>query len=245
MDRTTALSKIRKLLNLSASPNEHEAAAALRQARALMSQFDISQDELELADITVQQMACKNAVKYDPMEWNLLSLVAEVFHVRVIKLRGDKAKRRGASWLLFGRPSRTEIVVYFYTTLLRLLTLKRRAFLRSLAGTSYSRSQKSKLVTAFWIGWLSGVRANLSIMAMPETEAALIERLVSQVVEGGIRTPSKGKAISFSDLDGRDVDTAFTHGKSSGEQVSLHHGVKGQDSGPNAALIAPPLRLAQ
>ena len=146
MDKTTALDKIRKLLNLSTSPNEHEAAAALRHARALMGRFDISQQDLELADIAAQPMACKNRVRHDEMEWHVLSLVADVFHVRVLRWPGSRALGRPAMWLLFGRSSRIEVVEYFYGTLMRLLKRKRQAFLKTLANTHYSRTQKNKLV---------------------------------------------------------------------------------------------------
>src|SRR5512138_3426898 len=49
MDRNKAIERIRKCLALSKSPNEHEAAAALRQAQKLMQSHDISADEDGLA----------------------------------------------------------------------------------------------------------------------------------------------------------------------------------------------------
>ncbi len=42
MDREAVLKKIKKCMALSGSANEHEAAAALRQARALMEKFNLS-----------------------------------------------------------------------------------------------------------------------------------------------------------------------------------------------------------
>lgn len=48
MDRDKAVDRIRKCLALSKSPNEHEAAAALRQAQALMAKFNVEADEVDL-----------------------------------------------------------------------------------------------------------------------------------------------------------------------------------------------------
>ena len=239
MDKHTALSKIRKLLNLSSSPNENEAAAALRQARSLMQRFDISQEDLELADITMHAMAGKNRIRHDEMEWQLLSLIARVFHVKVIALAADRSKNRRLFWLLFGRPSRIEVVEYFYQTLLRLLMQKRRLYLRTLSGTAYSRAQKSKLVTAFWVGWLSGVAASVQILAIPETEEALIDRSIQRATGGEVQRLVKSKPISFDGVDGRGLDAAYESGKRSGEAVSLHHGVSGQAPEPVAALASP------
>lgn len=55
------LDKVRKLLKLSDSPNEHEAAAALRRAQALMDRYRISESELAASDIEV-------AIDPEPME---------------------------------------------------------------------------------------------------------------------------------------------------------------------------------
>ena len=51
MTRAQILKKIRKLLALSASANEHEAAAALAKAQALMEEHELAERDVELADI--------------------------------------------------------------------------------------------------------------------------------------------------------------------------------------------------
>jgi hypothetical protein len=50
MNRDDLLRKIRACLRLSKSANEHEAAAALRQAQALMREHGISPREAALED---------------------------------------------------------------------------------------------------------------------------------------------------------------------------------------------------
>src|SRR5690348_8415840 len=46
-DKTRAMEKIRKCLALSKSANEHEAAAALRQAQKLMQMHDLDENDLD------------------------------------------------------------------------------------------------------------------------------------------------------------------------------------------------------
>lgn len=52
MDRESALKRIRKCLALAESDEPHEAAAALRHARALMDKFHVTESEAALSDIT-------------------------------------------------------------------------------------------------------------------------------------------------------------------------------------------------
>ena len=52
------LDKIKKCLALASSANEHEAAAALRQAQKLMAQFGLTETDVTLADVgEVRQQA--------------------------------------------------------------------------------------------------------------------------------------------------------------------------------------------
>ena len=50
-NNSAILCKIKKCLALSASSNPHEAAAALRQAHALMNKHGVSAHEVTMADI--------------------------------------------------------------------------------------------------------------------------------------------------------------------------------------------------
>lgn len=51
MDRNKALDKIKKCLRLATSANPNEAAAAMRQAQALMRKHGIGQDDVSMADV--------------------------------------------------------------------------------------------------------------------------------------------------------------------------------------------------
>lgn len=49
MDKKAAIEKIRKCLALAKSANEHEAAAALRQAQALMRKYGVEDGDILMA----------------------------------------------------------------------------------------------------------------------------------------------------------------------------------------------------
>jgi len=51
MDHSKALDKIKKLLRLAASDNPHEAAAAMRQARALMEKYRLEESDIQLSEV--------------------------------------------------------------------------------------------------------------------------------------------------------------------------------------------------
>lgn len=61
MTRDEALQKIKKCLALAASPEQHEAAAAMRQAQKLMQQFGLSEVDVSLADVSEAGQKAVNA----------------------------------------------------------------------------------------------------------------------------------------------------------------------------------------
>ena len=66
-DRKKILDKIRKAMALSKSANEHEAAAALRQAHKLMELHGITNADIDAAEITDSLVRAGASVT--PAEW--------------------------------------------------------------------------------------------------------------------------------------------------------------------------------
>ncbi len=64
MDHSKALDKIKKLLRLAASDNPHEAAAAMRQARALMEKYRLEESDIQLSE--VYECAARSRFQDDP-----------------------------------------------------------------------------------------------------------------------------------------------------------------------------------
>ncbi len=79
MNRDDALKKIKKCLALSRSANEHEAAAALRQAQALMREHGLREKDVSLADVAeVKVKACSTAAN----AWELRLLIRQELFMR-------------------------------------------------------------------------------------------------------------------------------------------------------------------
>ena len=63
MTRAQALRRIRACLRLSASSEPHEAAAALRQAQALMREYGVTASEADLADVHTETRPMGRALR--------------------------------------------------------------------------------------------------------------------------------------------------------------------------------------
>ncbi len=76
------IQRIRKCLALGTSPEPHEAAAALRQARKLMDQYGISDDQVKLADVN-EKSASAGRDAQTPPSWitDLARIICEAFGV--------------------------------------------------------------------------------------------------------------------------------------------------------------------
>lgn len=103
MSREELLRKIRACLRLSTSANEHEAAAALRQARALMEKHGVSHAEALAGEVSERE--AKTARRGEELHGSMNALIGQMdaackHHIRRIRItkvreaRGE-AFRRG------------------------------------------------------------------------------------------------------------------------------------------------------
>src|SRR5450830_1069234 len=121
MDHSKAIEKIKKCLRLAASGNPHEAATAMRQARALMEKFRIEEADVELSD--VQEHGARSGSKMNPTRWeaNLAGCVKRAYACELIFLAGP------GEWRFIGEFA--EVASYTMTVLLRQVRQARRDFI--------------------------------------------------------------------------------------------------------------------
>lgn len=113
------MNRIRKLLALSTSSNEHEAASAAAQAARLMREYDIEQARLEVAG---EQHAADEPIENHRIEWERSGKrpVWRDFIVNgVTRSCGCHSYRSGSVPVLLGRLSATRTASYMYTFLVR------------------------------------------------------------------------------------------------------------------------------
>lgn len=215
IDRKRIFEKVRKCLALSKSANEHEAAAALRHARALMDKhgLTISDDEIFRMRDTIRE---SKHVRHPRWAVQLAGAVGRAFSCSVYT---------GYRKVIFvGQESCSEVAGYSFDILLRQLEGARKAFLGDPRLKYADRAAKKKLGQAFAEGWVEGVWKVVQqfAAALTDERQAKHTEYMKGVTDFEIQ-PGKEKASAIRPGDGS--LWAARHGFEQGGQVKLHQGV--------------------
>ena len=184
MTRDQALAKIRKCLALGKSANEHEAAAAMRQAHALMREHGLDGDDVDLAAIREAGTLARSPA-IAAWDATLAQTVADAFGCCVFFSTYSEISRSG---LLAGRPLRRRrnvvfvgagaapnVATYAYDVLLRQCTRARAEHVRK-QPRACKPATKSARGDAFATGRVMAVRKLVESLAGREGDQKLIER---------------------------------------------------------------------
>lgn len=226
MTRDEALQKIKKCLALAASPEQHEAAAALRQAQKLMQQFGLSEADVSLADVQEVGKAAANAPLVKWEAW-LAHVVSEAFgcdyYTSTQKVLGPNFTRRTKRDFVFiGVGATAEVAGYAFQVLSRQCAKDRRAHIAKQPKTCKAKTKVAR-GDLYAEGWVQGVRGKLEVFARSEKESSLI----AQYKE--LRHPSMKQADWKDRTTGKNVKPAdFNQGILAGRDAELHHGVGGK-----------------
>ncbi|MGL4207646.1 MAG: DUF2786 domain-containing protein [Aeromonadaceae bacterium] len=221
------LSKIKKLLALAASGNQHEAANAMAKVQALMKANGLTETDIELSSIGQQWAKCANQSRTQP-QWShdLISLVGEAFGVEVMYQR----EIFGAVRVSFiGPAERAEIAGYVYEVLARQLGKARRDYLAGLNKRMKSIT-KTRRADLFCEGWCRAVYAKVQRLVPNEKEAALVKQFMAQ------KHPNLKQATAREAGGNRRDHNSMFDGYRAGQDVELNAGVAGQEQGKLEAL---------
>lgn len=159
MDKQSAIRKIKACLDLSKSPEPHEAARALRHAEALMRKFSI--DHPELLAVGVDENWTKSrATKTPPRyEASLALVVAKGFGCELLFERRFIAGEREGGYLFIGAGPAAEVAAYTFAVLARKLQQARMAYSQE----KLKRYRRNKIAAAdlFCDGWVTAVAENV------------------------------------------------------------------------------------
>lgn len=127
MDKQKIISKIQKCMRLAESGNPNEAAAALRQAEALMHKHGISDADVHTR--AINEISATSGGYYNPPYWALAlsELIAEAFDCRVYLTRRDEAHPQ---FRFIGLEYSATVAAYSFSVLYRQLRLARRAYMK-------------------------------------------------------------------------------------------------------------------
>ena len=218
MNHSKAIEKIKKLLRLTASDNPHEAAAAMRQARAMMEKFSIEDADVELSD--VQEHGSRSGSKINPVRWeaNLAGSVMRAYACELIFLAGP------GEWRFIGEFS--EVASYTMTVLLRQVRQARRDFIASQLKRCKAAT-KTKRADVFCDAWVYKVRKQVMEFAGNDSPSpAAVAYKLKHHPDTESSTPTNRNASKH--LSNRALTDAM-HGVLAASDVRLNHGVNGQE----------------
>lgn len=210
VSRKALIDKIRKCFALSRSSNEHEAAAALAKAQALMAGHKLGLCDIEFDEATARGNGC--AIKPPQWETALTGAVRLTIPCTVILDNGE--------WRFIGRAPSAELAAYAFTVLHRQLKTARAEYIR----TKLKRvrpGRKSARADLFCEGWVTTILRKLRQLAppMPEADRQLDEYMAARF--NIVKLQSREAKVRGS--DGAD----YWNGAAAGRDADLHRPMGG------------------
>lgn len=214
------LRKIEKCLALSKSSNEHEAAAALRQATKLMQAYNVTPEALAQAKIGTAK-ANTNAWSRPPAwEMSLLSVIKKAFGCGAIMNIGNGELKRLTTVEYIGLKHQAELAAYAHDVLRRQVEKARTAYTAGL--TEYStRGAKIAAGETFSRGYVEVLAKQAQALAnTPEVSSGI--RALKYTLLGGSGKVYNAAKTAFD-------YNAYTDGKNAGAGASLHRPMNGKE----------------
>lgn len=248
MNRENAMRKVLACLRLAQSSNPHEAANALRQARALMSKYGLTEADAAAAKITSSAAATRGRGAMVAQSVVLLArVIADGYRCRVLisleKVQTPEGKTCGGRTRVefFGLRSDAQVSAYAFTVLRRQLESDKSLHLKGVIKRSRSKlklADRKRIGELFSIGWVSAIKELFPREAVePEHEKALqaaIDRdniaVTPHELDVAKMKPKTGRGGA------RDLE-ARVAGYFAGKGAKLHQGLEGKDGTGN--LFAP------
>lgn len=239
--QASILRKIARCLALSESSNEHEAAAAMRQAQALMQKHRLTEKDVAMAEVKIQQGHLLK-VRLKRWEWTLAIIVAEAMNCRSVidVVRHPRTHAWCEVSLFIGVAPAQEVAAYAYQALHTKAAQARRDYVSWLRK---SRGRKSGLTPEtrgdhFLLGWIGQVSAKLREIA-PEVETSDSKALVAtETREQALIREYMDQNMHITQVQpraGMQYAEDLRNGAAVGSQVELHHGLA--TGGQQQALI--------
>lgn len=237
MNRDDAIRKIRACLARASSSNETEAAAAMRQAQALMREHGLDADGVELASVREHEVkACFKPVL--AWEADLIGVVAGAFGCEVISTVKIDGKMQGLRWpmrevrywRLIGIDAAPEVAAYAFEVLAGQCVRARRTHIGR-QSKNCKASTKAARGDLFARGWVWAVRDLVDRFAGTAHNKELVARFMRE------KYPALGAAKIQHRDRGRNVRDDDVAGAIAGRRATLNRGVGGL---PERRLIGRP-----
>lgn len=223
-DLENVISKIKKCLALGASSNEHEAEAALRQARKLMEAYGLSESDIHASE--AGERRSKSGAGRRPARWETLlaNKVADVFGCRVLFVYRNVLGQRG-EWCFIGCGIGPEIAQYAFAVLIRQAKKAREQHMKTVLKRC-KQSIKTRRADLFSDAWVHAVVSKIVDFAGTETQTIAIAAYTAKhyptLVNFEPQNRNDGRKL-------REHDYAdLVAGSLSGSNARLERGIGGQ-----------------
>ncbi|KAI5914579.1 DUF2786 domain-containing protein [Thauera sp. 2A1] len=223
------LDKIRKCMALSASSNEAEAAAALRQARALMDKHGISADDVLASEAGFAEVRAGALSRPANWEAALAGRVGLVFGCRVIFSR--TARGRLSSWVFIGTGANYDVATYCFDVLFRQVKKARAEHIKT-ALRRCKATTKTRRADLFCEGWVATAVGKLDAMVLGERDQQALDAFIAQRFPSLRDLHAMDRNAGKKTLSDRDYND-YAAGRVSGRTAELNRGV-GADGAPLA-----------
>ena len=230
MNKKTVIEKIKKCLALSKSANQHEAAAALRQAMAFMERYKIDANDPELLGIAEACILGSGSQKPTVFEAILANSIAKMMGCKVIlsgdiKITKDLHFKKVAAWKFIGFDPAPEIASYAFDVLYRQLKKARSVFISENLKRVQINAHKVKRADLFCEGWVLEATKLVSELNPNKDEMDQIQAYVQQKhnVRNSEPTDRNKKTNTNTDRYHNDLHA----GRQAGKNAKLNNAMNG------------------
>lgn len=213
------IDKIKKCLALAKSSNGNEAATALRQAQKLMAQHNISQADIDLAEMNAKTTRSGKARTPPKYVIYLANLICRAFGVEMI----FKEKMDGCDVEFIGLGIQPEIASYAYDVLLRQLTRDRKAYMATL-GNRCKTTTKTRKADIFAEHWVMQAARTVTEFVKPSNFDDMVKSYIARRHGDLVEFQPRHKKLTNKDFG------SVLAGRAAGNNVQLHHGMNEQQT---------------
>ncbi len=233
MNKKTVIEKIKKCLALSKSANQHEAAAALRQAIALMEKYEIDTNDPDLLGITEVSILGSGTAKPTVFEAVLANSIAKMMGCKAllqseIMITAQLGFKKKFNWTFIGFDPAPEIASYAFDVLFRQLKKARTVFISTQLKRVQIKANKVKRADLFCEGWVLEATKQVSNLNPNKEKIDQIQSYVQQKhkVRNSEPTDRNKKTNTSADRYQNDLHA----GRTAGKNAKLNNAMNGGTS---------------
>lgn len=225
MEHPPIIEKIKKLLALANSSNEHEAALAAGHAQRLLAEHNLAMADIDASHKPDKADKVEAIVSKSLPKWlrHLSAGVSAAFDCQAIHHPAT------GKMTFIGVGADVQIAAYTFTYLDRTVRKLCRAYMTLHATGSIANRHRELMRQSYYLGAVSTITVRLREQKVqtPVTSGALVpvkEGLIRQAMNeiGNLRTMHSRRSYINSD--------AYSRGQTDGGQVGIHQGVTGSSS---------------